>query len=135
MRVALLSAVVLLGISSTLSAHGHRRRAPLVGYGPVNPFGPTMTNELFTTALAPTFRGTGAIPEVPLKEIGPAKAAIPRQGSKPSIIMQTPPPVIPNPQLTPPVAPPPGSTSAVPPPPTPASVKPSSAPPSGPRRP
>jgi hypothetical protein len=135
MRVALLTTVVLLGISSTLSAHGHRRVAPLVGYGPVNPFGHTMTNELYTTALAPTFRGTGAIPEVPINSTGPQKAAVPRQGSKPSIIMQTPPPVIPNPQLTPPVTPPPGSTSAVPPPPTPASVKPSSQPATGPRRP
>ena len=135
MRFAFLAAVVSVGLSSFANAHGHRRVAPLVGYGPVNPYGPTMTNELYTTTLAPTFRQSFESPPTPIHSTDSLRKAPPRQGSKPSIIMQTPPPVIPNPQLAPPTTPPSGSTSAAPPPPTPASVKPSSQAPTGPRRP
>ena len=120
---------VVLAFGATSSGHDHRGgRCGLVGYGPVNPYKWMMTNELYTTNMAPVFRdfrGGGIRAGTPTGSTDQQRPATPRQGSKPSIVLP-PPNSIPNPQLTPP--PPAGgsSTSPVPPPPTPASVKPSS---------
>jgi hypothetical protein len=119
---------VLLAMGVSASAHDHGAgRCGLVGYGPVNPYKWTMTADLYTTSMAPTFRdfrGGGIRAGDPAGAIQKQQQATPRQGSKPSIVLP-PPDAIPNPQLAPP-PPAGGSTNPVPPPPTPASVKPSS---------
>jgi hypothetical protein len=121
---------IVLAFGAAASAHDHGTgRCGLVGYGPVNPYKWLMTNDLYTTSMAPTFRdfrGGGIRAGVPAGATDRQPPATPRQGSKPSIVLPPPNP-IPNPQLTPPLPPASGgSTSPVPPPPTPASVKPSS---------
>jgi len=128
-------AITALGLAGILAASAlahdhHRNGCPLVGYGPVNPFGWTMSADLYTTDMAPSFRefrgggirtGTPPINSTDQRQRPPVQ---PRQGSIPSIVLP-PPNAIPNPQLTPP---PTGTPSTSPPPgPTPASVKPSSA--------
>ena len=119
---------ILLSVNAAVLGNGHGRgRAGLVGYGPVNPYKWTMTSELYTTDMAPTFRELKAVPfrdKVPESSTEREKPPAAKTGSKPSIVLP-PPNAIPNPQLTPP--PPGGSTTnPQPAPPTPASVKPSS---------
>src|SRR5688572_9410675 len=85
-----------------------------------------MTYDLYTTAMAPTFRdfsGGGIRAGVPAGAAYRQPPVAHRQGMMPSLVLSPPNP-IPNPQLTPPPPPASGSsTSPVPPPPTPASVK------------
>ena len=126
MRTHLAAVMVLIAAASANGMHG-KKRCPLVGYGPANPFGATLTSELYTTNLAPTFLERQKIPPSPISSTDrQAPPVAPRRGSIPSIVLPPPAPIA-NPQLTPP--PPPGtggSTSGAPPAPTPASVKPSS---------
>jgi len=128
MRVFIVLGVVLAFVVTASGNQHGRRRAGLVGYGPVNPYKWTMTDDLYTTDMAPTFRdfrGGGIRAGAPASSTEKQTPVTPRQGSKPSIVLP-PPDAIPNPQLTPPPPSQGSTTSPVPPPPTPASVKPSS---------
>jgi hypothetical protein len=127
MRALLSLGVVCVG-SAVAAAGGHGSgRCGLVGFGPVNPYQWTMTADLYTTDMAPTFRefhGGGVRAPIPINSADQNQRVTPKQGSIPSIVLP-PPNTIPNPQLAPP-PPTPGTTSGLPPAPTPASVKPSS---------
>jgi hypothetical protein len=126
---ALLAVGLATLATASVSASGHGRcRGGLAGYGPVNPYQWTMTSDLYTTNLAPTFRdfrGGGIRAGVPTNSSDDrSQRPASRQGSIPGIVLPPPNPIA-NPQLTPPSA---GGTSTDPRPPgpTPASVKPSS---------
>ena len=98
------SCLTVTGVQQKSHERVTQGRCPLVGYGPVNPYQWTMTADLYTTDMAPTFHDMRAVPvpqKVPVSSADRERPPAPRTGSKPSIVLP-PPNTIPNPQLTPP---------------------------------